>query len=221
MINVLAQDLRTILGRLGAWPSDITPEAGINLVAVAAQHIPEGGLAIDLTPSAGKGTVLLASAAYRNHARVVAIVPEGMHPAERMWLGRAMKLFRLQETVTLAQAVSEERPVADLIIVRNDELSARQAFTNLLKADGLLVGFNIGKLDSIAAEKGGNGWSVWRKPKTPELKLVPGYSRVVREAIPMPESISTDVPVRQSHELSPMEEMEADMKEQDEAEIVG
>ena len=121
-----------------------------------------------------------------------------------------MKLFRLQEVVTLAQAVSEEKPVADLIIVRNDELSARQAFTNLLKADGLLVGFNIGKLDSIAAEKGGNGWSVWRKPKTPELKLVPGYSRVVKQpeyALPTT-ALPTEVPVRQSHE-------------DDEAEIVG
>ncbi len=63
---------------------------------------------------------------------------------------------------------------------------ARQAFASALKVDGILIGLNIAKLDSIAPEQTGTGWAVWRKPKVPELRLVPrmpevpGYTRVVK-----------------------------------------
>ncbi len=189
MIQTLAQDLKIILGRLGSWPHDFAPEAGIQLVALASQHLHEGGMAVDLTPSAGKSTVLLAAAAFRTRAHVTAIVSESMHPAERQWFQRAMRLFKLQDTVYVATGVADF--AADLIVARNDELLARQAFASSLKVDGILIGLNIAKLDSIAPEQAGNGWAVWRKPKVPELRLVPRMEPAIPTgaavAIPLPD----------------------------------
>lgn len=164
MIHVLAQDLKTLLGRIGSWPCDFGPDVAQQLYNVAAQNLPPNGIAADLTPSAGKSTIILSAAAFRNNAKVVALVDKAsVHPMEELWLSRAYKLFKMKDTCTLAEKI--QNMDADLIVVRGNEKMARDVYSEGLKQDGILFGINLEKLDGVAPEAAGPGWACWRKPK--------------------------------------------------------
>lgn len=184
MIPTLAQDLKVIMGRLGAWPADFGPEVCVNLAAVASQHLTPGGIALDVTPGSGRATVLVAAAAYRVGARVVTMQMGAEAPVEELWFNRAMRMFKLNEVVTRGGKIGDDFVVlpngdkpgafADFVVVRNDAAIAARVFAGMLKPEGLLFGVNLPQIGDIAPEQSGNGWAVWRRPKTPELKLVKG-----------------------------------------------
>jgi hypothetical protein len=155
------------MGRLGSWPGDFGPEAAMNLAAVASQNLTPGALAVDASPGCGRSLVLLAAAAYRAGAKV-GVVRDNMSPPEQLWFNRAFRLFKLSEAVRNDDTIAP----ADLVVVRNDPELARAVFASLLKPEGILVGLNIQQLENLTPEQSGNGWAVWRRPKTPELRVV-------------------------------------------------
>ncbi len=171
MIPTLNQDFRTLLGRIGSWPGDFGPDVAAQLYTVAAKNLPANGIAADLTPSAGKSTIVLSAAACRNNAKVVALVDKAsMHPMEELWLNRCYKLFKLKDTCTLAEKI--QNMDADMVVIRGNEQLARNAYSEGLKQDGILFGINLEKLDGVAPEIAGPGWACWRKPKIQVVRTI-------------------------------------------------
>lgn len=164
LIPILGNNIRDILGKLGAWPCDFGPETAVALYNVAVKNLPSNGTAVDLTPSAGKTTVVLSAAAYRNGAKTTALVNQAeAHPAEIVWLNRAYRTFKMKDTCTLAEEIMQM--TADMVVVRGNAALAQKVFADGLKPDGILFGINIEKLDGVEPEQTGGGWAVWRKPK--------------------------------------------------------
>lgn len=171
MIPILGNDLKTILGKLGAWPCDFSAETAVALYNVAVKNLPSNGTAVDLSPSAGKSTVILSAAAHRNGAKTTALVNQAeAHPAEIVWLNRAYRTFKMKDTCTLAEEIMQM--TADMVVVRGNVALAEKVFADGLKPEGILFGINIEKLDGVEPEQAGGGWAVWRKPKAEPMKVV-------------------------------------------------
>lgn len=168
MIPILGNDIRTLLGKLGAWPCDFSQEVAIALYNMAVKNLPANGVAVDFTPSGGKSTVVLSAAAFRNGAKTVALIDKAViQPVEELWFQRAHKTFKMKDVCTAAEKISGM--AADMVVVRGDLELARNIYEGGLKPDGILFGINFDKIDGVVAEQAGNQWAVWRKPKAQYL----------------------------------------------------
>jgi len=161
LIPILGNDLRTILGKLGAWPCDFDQQTAVALYDAAAKHLAPNSVAVDLTPSAGKTMVILSAAAFRTGAKVVSLIEKSkVHPAEEMWFNRAFKMFKLKGTCTAAAEITNME--ADMIVMRGGNMLSVMSG---LKAGGILFGINTQPVAGFDPEQTGNGWAVWRKQK--------------------------------------------------------
>lgn len=209
MIHTLGTDFKILLGRIGSWPGDFGPDVAVQLYNVAAKNLPANGTAVDLTPSAGKSTIVLSAAAFRNNAKVVCLIDKAViHPMEELWFNRAYRLFKLKDACVAAEKI--QNMDADMIVVRGNEQMARAVYSEGLKQDGVLFGINMAKLDGVEPEQSGLGWACWRKPKAPfSMKGIPntepppkGAPIVLGERLP--ENVIADAIVISEDEVAAM-----------------
>lgn len=155
MIPIIQQDIETLLGKLGAWPSDLSSEAALALYAEIS-NLKADSLIIDIMPNAGKSMVVAAAGAVRSKCKLQGIVPPGPPTLDTLWLQRAIRLFGLRNIVEVLPVIQR---TADFAIYHNDQNTSG---LTLLNDGGILFGINFALVDNIAPVAGGNGWAMWR-----------------------------------------------------------
>ncbi len=184
MIPILSQNFDTILGKLGAWPSDVNSECAEALYNICATQKPQAVIA-DIGPNFGKATVISSAGAMRSSARVVAVKPLRQANVEDLWFNRAVHLFRLNDHIQIVNTL--QNVTVDVAIVHGDERTAKAIYGEGLKIGGALFGVNLPKLDGIEPEAHGHGWAVWRKgAQVPSSVAIELEDRHQREVTMMP-----------------------------------
>ena len=154
-------DFKTVMGRLGTHPSQLTIEQSIALFNQTLQ-LPKNAAIVEFGPDGGRSTVILAAAARNIDGHLYVVTNWSQQPpGAQQYFEKAVKTHRIESVTTIDQALPNE---AHLTVIRANQLRP--------VAGKVLILGDLKSLEGLDVIEKGPGWTLLKAYEEP-LKAAP------------------------------------------------